>query len=200
MDESLLPPPEPPAKPFPWRAALAFFVPAAALAAGTGLQRWLDPFAGDPVIHWLFWSSGVGLILGVAARRKLAWAAWGLAAPWIVAVAVGGIASAVRPVREALADRREAACRAEGRLVCTLRDFTARCEKAQRHPRDARGLLGEPRTTSCAGQACTNQWLYVGPFRPEQHDGSGALACFVMTDAQGRGIRHWLMALEAPRD
>jgi hypothetical protein len=200
IDESLLPPPVKPSKPFPWRTALALFIPAAALAAGTGLQRWLEPLAGDPVLHWLAWSSAAGLVLGAASMRKLAWAAWGVAAPWLVAGAVGGITIAARPVREAMADRRESACRAEGRLVCTVRDFAARCEAAQKSPQEAAALLGKPRTSGCAGETCTSQWLYVGPFRPEQYYGPGALACFVMTDTQGRGIRHWLMAAEVPRD
>lgn len=201
--DELLPPPLPPAKPVPWRALLALFVPAAALAAGTGLQRLADGAgSADPVLHWLAWSSAAGLIVGAVAgalrKEKLLWSAWGLAAPWACAAVVAGVVLAVHPLREKLADRREAGCRAEGRTVCTLRDFTAHCASARANPPRARELLGEPRSSSCGGQGCTLKWLYAGPFRPDEYAGPGPLACFVLTDAQGRGVRHWLMVADPP--
>lgn len=200
--EELLPPPEPPRRPFPWRLFGALFVPAAALAAGTGLQRFLDADAPDPVLRWLAWSSACGVLVGAAVglfrKSKLGWSAYGLAAPWLTAAVVLGAMKGTRPLRESLADRREAACRAEGRKVCTVNDFSARCAQAQKDPAAAQSLLGEARSKSCNGQSCTMQWLYAGPFRPEQYPPAGALACFVMTDAQGHGLRHWFMTAEAP--
>lgn len=203
MSESphdLLPPPLPPSRPFPWAAISALFVPAAALAAGTGLQRLIEGPVTDPV-RWLLWSSAAGLLVGALAGlmlgQKLVWAAYGLATPWMAAGLVAGSTHLVRPLREKLADQREAACRAEGRAICTLRDFTRRCGEVRADPSRAKALLGEPRTSSCAGQGCTLKWLYPGPFRPEQY-GPGALACFVLTDPQGRGVRHWLMAFDLP--
>ena len=201
--EELLPPPLPPAKPAPWTALLAFFVPAAALAAGTGLQR---AFAGggtaDPVFNWLLWSSaaglGVGALCGALRGQKLLWSAYGLAAPWVCAALVAGTLRAVGPLREKLADGREARCRADGRPVCTVRDFTARCAQAQATPAQAKDLLGEPGSAECSAQGCTRKWLYGGPFRPEERAGRGTLACVALTDAQGRGVHHWLMAAEPP--
>lgn len=199
--EELLPPPLPPPRPAPWKALLALFVPASALAAGTGLQR-LAGGAADPVLHWLAWSSAAGLLIGalsgVFRGQRLLWGAYGLASPWLCAGLVAGALHGLRPLREALADQREARCRAEGRSVCTMRDFTARCAQAQANPAHAKDLLGDPRSADCGGPGCTRKWLYLGPFRPEEYTGPGALACFVLTDAEGRGVRHWLMAADPP--
>lgn len=195
----LLPPPLPERRPFPWRPVAALFVPAAALAAGTGLQRFAEGPAPDALLHWLYWSSASGLLIGalagLALRHKALWAGYGLAAPWIAVGLVSGAVRAVRPLRELAADRREAACRSEGRAVCTLNDFVARCGQVRAEPARAKALLGEPRTSSCGPQGCTSRWLYPGPFRPEQGTGAGE-ACFVQTDAQGRGVRHWLMPVD----
>ncbi len=92
--QELLPPPRPAAKPVPWRALLALFVPAAALAAGTGLQRLFESASSDPVLHWLAWSSGAGLVVGALAgllRRQMFWPAYGLVAPWLLAGLVWGL-------------------------------------------------------------------------------------------------------------
>ena len=201
--EELLPPPLPPARPTPWAALLALFVPAASLAAGTLLQRLVSgKESADPVLHWLAWSSAAGLVVGAFSGllrgKKLLWGAYGLASPWLCAGLVAGALHVVRPLREKLADGREESCRAEGRPVCTMREFTARCAQAQKSPAQAKELLGDPRSAGCSGQACTRKWLYLGPFRPEEYDGPGALACFLLTDAQGRGLRHWLMATDPP--
>ena len=201
--QELLPPALPAARPFPWRPLTALFVPAAALAAGTGLQRMVEWPVADPVLQWLAWSSVAGLLVGalagLALRRRLPWAAYGLLAPWIAAGLVAGAVHAVRPLREKVADQREAACRAEGRAVCTLQEFAGRCAQAHVEPRRANALLGEPRSSSCNAQGCTLKWLYPGPFRPEPSI-APAEACFVVTDAQGRGVRHWLMPSELPAD
>jgi len=200
--DELLPPPMPKAKPMPWRAIAALFVPAAGLAGGAGLQRLVDWPVPDPILQWLCWSTAagalIGAVTGLALKRKLLFAVYGAAAPWIAALLVGGVVRAVRPLRETLADQREASCRAEGRAVCTTQEFTVRCAQAHADPSEAKALLGEPRSQSCIGPACTLQWLYLGPFRPEQSMGPGGLACFLVTDAQGRGVRHWLMSVDPP--
>src|SRR5581483_8879389 len=71
--EELLPPPLTPARPMPWRAIAAVAVPAAALAGGVGLQRLLEGPTppGDPIVRWLLWSSGAGLLAGAVAGLLL---------------------------------------------------------------------------------------------------------------------------------
>ncbi|MCA1829759.1 MAG: hypothetical protein ABR567_00080 [Myxococcales bacterium] len=186
MDESLLPPPVEPARPFPWRLILALFVPAAALAGGTGLQRWLDPAASDPVLRWLAWSTAFGLavgaLVGLALRRRLVWAAYGVAAPWIAAGAVAAVTGVVRPVGELLADHREAACRAEGRSICSLSEFDAACAR-----RDV-ARLGPPHQSICAGASCTQRWVYRGPFRPEEPGFKGGLLCSIVDGSRSSMI------------
>lgn len=200
--EELLPPPLPPARPFPRRPLLALFVPAAALAAGTGLER-LNAAPGDALLHWLCWSSAAGLCIGALSGllfgRKLWWAAYGVAAPWLVPGLAAGSVRLAQPVRDLYADGEEAFCRARGRALCTAADFTARCAQAREDPARATSLLGDPRWSSCAAQGCVRRWLYPGPFRPEQSE-APALACFVLSDPQGRGLRHWVTATELPTD
>jgi hypothetical protein len=92
--QELLPPPRPAAKPVPWRALLALFVPAAALAGGTGLHRLFESGSGDPLLHWLAWSSGAGLAVGALAgllRRQMFWPAYGLVSPWLLAGLLWGL-------------------------------------------------------------------------------------------------------------
>ena len=170
---------------------LALFVPAAALAGGTGLQRWLDPTATDPVLHWLGWSSALGLfvgaLVGLVRRRKLLWSAYGLSAPWIAAGLVAGVIGAVRPVREWLADQRESACRAEGRSICSAREFDSACAR-----RDLK-LLGTPQQSICTGPSCTQRWVYRGPFRPDQPAVKGSYLCSIVD-----GTRSSIMAVADP--
>lgn len=87
--DDLLPPPLPEAKPVPWRAIALLFIPAAALAAGAGLQRLVELRTPDPVAQWLVWSTAagalVGALVGLALKRKLLWCVYGVAAPWIAA-------------------------------------------------------------------------------------------------------------------
>ena len=130
MDESLLPPALPEARPAPLGAILLFFVPAAALAAGVGLQRFIEgPVpTGDSLLRWLLWSTGAGLLRGLAAglvrRARYFWIAWGVLSPALATGAVLGAVKATLPLREWVADHREAACRAEGRKLCTFAEFT----------------------------------------------------------------------------
>ena len=206
MDD-LLPPPARPGRPMPWRALGALFVPAAALAAGTGLQRFFEgPIPpGDALLRWMLWSTGAGLLAGILGglalqKKKLFfffWAAYGAGAPWAVAGLVAGAVAAVRPVREGLADQREQACRASGRSVCTVPEFTAACAEASRDP--GRSSLREPQQKLCDTQGCTFRWVYPGPFRPETRTVPGALLCSVVADPAGKGVRYALIrASEIP--
>ncbi len=198
MDESLLPPPTPPRKPFPWRGLAIAFVPAAALAAGTGLSRWIDSAHGDVLLRWLVWSSGAGLIVGalfaVGLRPRFVWPLYGVVAPWVAAgLVVAGLRMAM-PLRERLADRREADCRGSGRKVCSGQEFRAACEAT-----DA-DRLGTPLQSRCGGGSCTHRWRYDGPFRPETIPSKTILMCSVVTDAKGKAVRTSMMALADPRE
>lgn len=180
MDESLLPPPARAERPFPWRASAALFVPAAALAAATGLQRWLEgpAPAGDALVRWLLYAGGAGLLLGAFTGllrcARLFWSAYGAASPWLVAGLVLAGTRAARPLRERLADHREIACRAEGRRLCTKREFEAACA---RHDRE---MLGPAQEAVGAVQ----RWHYRGPFRPEELPFRGALVCSIAGSAR----------------
>lgn len=197
--DDLLPPPEPPGRPAPWRALSLLLVPAAAFAAATGLQRLFDHGpAGDALVRWMLWATAAGAATGALAGRalgpRLLWTLYGLAAPWGVAALVLGGVQALRPVGEALADRREARCREAGRRLCTEQEFGAACAN------NDRALLGAPRSASCGPQGCTARWIYDGPFRPEISARTGAIVCNVVTDARGRPLRHLLFAQELPLD
>jgi hypothetical protein len=195
--EELLPPPEEPARPGPWRALAAFFVPAAALAAGVGLQRFFEgPLPpGDALLRWMNWSSGAGLavgaLVGLLWRKPFRWAAYGAVAPWAAAGLVGAAVAAARPVREALADHREKTCREAGRAVCSVPEFVAGCARSG-------AGLGEPQVKLCTDKGCTFRWIYPGPFRPDAYVAPGALLCSVVADAAGKGVRYALMPGDEP--
>jgi hypothetical protein len=181
----------------PWRALSALLVPSAALAAGVGLQRFFEGAqpAGDALLRWLLWSSGAGLVAGalagLALRGRILWIVYGLAAPWLAAGLVLAAFTATRPLREALADRREAACRSSGRAVCSEAEFVARCAEAAQGSGQA--ALGEPLQKLCDAQGCTFRWVYAGPFRSSTP--AEALLCSVVADPAGKGVRYALLPL-----
>jgi hypothetical protein len=185
----LLPPPKLAPRAVPWRVLLAFLLPAAALAAGTGLQRVLEgPIpAGDATLRWLEWACGagtlLGLVTGVVRRQWYSWTLYGAAAPWVVAGIVAAGVHVAHPVREMVADRREAACRSQGRTICTVREFRASCEKG------LASALGQPRSKTCGGESCTSHWLYTGPFRPDNYVAPGSILCSIVTRPDGQLAR-----------
>jgi hypothetical protein len=189
----LLPPERPAGRPFPWCASLIFFLPAAALAAGTGLQRILEGALppGDALFRWPLWCAGAGVALGgvcAVARRGAGWLPYGAISPLFAVALVALGVRAARPVREWLADRREADCRDSGRATCTAQEFRARCAAG-----DA-GSLGPPRSKSCGDGTCTSRWLYDGPFRPDDHVAQGSLLCSVVTDRSGKLSRSFVFS------
>ena len=197
MDSGLLPAPDQPARPPPWRTLCALLVPAAGLAAGVGLQRLLEgpePM-GDALLRWLLLSCAAGLLAGLAAgaalptRRagRLAWAAWGAVSPLATAALVLGAVAAARPVRDLFARRSEARCRASGRALCTPREFREACRAG------ARDRLGSAIHEACAAGGCTRRWLYPGPWTPDDYVAPGSLVCSVVTDPAGRPVRTALL-------
>jgi hypothetical protein len=202
-----LPPPPPPQRKlgdqFPWRPCAAALVPTAALAAAAGLQRWLEgPFPpGDPLARWLLLGSVLGALAGAAAglalgrglRGKLLWLAWGASAPWLLALGTLGVARAVRPLRDAVAARRVATCRASGRSACSLAEFTRGCREAGAAPAGARELgrklLGPAAQELCDAAGCTDRYRYEGPWTPDNWMAPGAVVCSVVSDPQGKGAR-----------
>jgi hypothetical protein len=194
VDESLLPPPEAPARPFPWRAAALILVPAAALAAGTGISYLAGAAQGDALVRWLQGSSLIGLLLGaacgaVSGNRRLLWALHGALSPWLVAGLVLAGVRVSEPLREAWADRAEAQCRAAGRAACTAQEFRSACERVDR------ALLGSPAQSFCRDGSCTFRWTYAGPFRPEAIPERTRLLCSIVTDAAGNGVRSSVIAV-----
>ena len=143
--------------------------------------------AGDALLRWICWSSGAGVLLGLVAgllrHQRLVWAAYGAAAPWLTAALMLGALRATKPVREMVADRHEAACRANGRAICTVREFRTHCERG-----DA-ASLGAPRAKTCGASTCTSRWLYTGPFRPDNYVAPGSLLCSMVVDTQGKLAR-----------
>jgi hypothetical protein len=198
MDSSLLPEERSAPRPHPWRSLLLLAIPAAALAAGVGLQRIAEaaPEAGDPLLRWLCWSSAVGLLAGGlaglararGAGARLGWTAYGALAPWLVAGAVLGFVQAVRPIRWAVSERAVARCRKSGRALCSLTEFQSACAAG------ARETLGPPLQQHCGAEGCSLRWRYAGPWTPENYVAPGAVLCSVVTDAAGHPQRHALLA------
>lgn len=194
MDESLLPPPEADARPFPWRAVALIVVPAAALAAGTGISYVAGAVRGDMLLRWLQGSSALGLLLGAACgaifrKRRLLWALHGALSPWLVAALVLAGVRVSQPLREALADRREVQCRAAGRGTCTVQEFRSACDRVDR------ALLGPPAHSVCRDGSCTWRWTYAGPFRPDTMAPRTRLLCSIVADASGNRVRSSVVAV-----
>jgi len=195
-------------RPLPWRPLSAVLVPFAGLAAGVGLQRWLEgpAPAGDALLRWVWISSGAGLLIGAGfgmalARRALAralWAAWGLLGPWAVTGLVAASVPAVLPIRELVAEQRRAACLADGRAICTAAGFEASCRAAAEADPVARAAalsrLGTPWQKICGGGGCTSRWTYEGPWGVDDHVVPGPQLCSVVADPAGRGVRFALLA------
>jgi hypothetical protein len=201
---------EPP-RPLPWRKLAALFVPAAALAAGVGLQLVFEGPRpeGDSLLRWLCWSSGAGLAIGAAAgaltfRRpalRAAWAFFGAASPWALAGLALLAGEAAQPLGAALARNRVERCR-ETRAVCSAAGFRAGCAAAAAKGPGAleRGIaaLGAPAQRHCGATGCTYRWVYDGPWMPDEAGATGTLWCSVVTDAAGAGLRSALVAGPPP--
>jgi len=205
-------PPRAPGRPLPWRPLAAVLVPCAALALGVGLQRAFEgPLpTGDALWRWLWVSSGVGLLLGLAAglvlavRRlsRLLWACWGLASPWALAGLTLLAVRGARPLREQLAQAKVARCRAEGRSSCTSAEFRAACSGATLGPSArARGMarLGAPAQELCGDSGCTFRWVFEGPWLLDDYVEPGALWCSVVAAPDGRGLRATVLPGTEPK-
>ena len=204
LDPALLAEAQPaPAEPFPWRAVAMVLVPALALAAGSLWARLLDgpQPTGDATLRWLLLCAGAGLVAGAVAGLliskttggRLVWAAWGLAAPGLLAGLVVGTGVAVRPAREWVAARGVERCRVT-RPVCTPREFRDACAKAAVNKAGARqraaAVFGGPGAELCYPAGCTGRWLYTGPWLPDDYVAPGSMLCSVVFDAEGRGLRY----------
>ena len=196
MDESLLPPEAGEQRPFPWRGVAAAIVPFAALAAGSGLSRALDPPQADTVLRWLFWSGAAGLLLGstcgLLLGRAWRWLLYGPLSAFAVVALVAGAVRASLPAREWLADRAEAHCRREGRAICSVHQFDLACASGDR------ATLGPPAQTLCIDHGCTYRWTYAGPFRPGTVQARTLLLCSLTVDGQGAPQRSTVMAIAIP--
>ena len=197
---------EPP-RPLPWRKLAALFVPAAALAAGVGLQFVVEGPRpeGDALLRWLCWSSGAGLAIGAAAgalacggpARGAAWAFFGAVSPWALAGLALLAGEAAQPLCAALARKRVERCR-ETSAICSAVAFRTGCAAAAKAPGSLeRGsaVLGPPAQRLCGATGCTYRWVYAGPRMPDE---PGALWCSVVTDASGAGLRSALVAEPPP--
>jgi hypothetical protein len=182
----------------PWRVLAALLAPVAALGGSAGLWRWIDgPVPqGDSVLRWLWLASALGLLLcGVAglwlaarASGRALWAAWGAAGPWAAAALALFAVRAVRPLRDAVAARQEASCRARGRTACTLNEFLTHCRSAGQPGGDWRAL-GPPSQELCGPDGCTRRFVYAGPWTPDNWVMPGSLICSVVADARGAPVR-----------
>ncbi len=186
----------------PWRTLCAFLIPAAALAAGVGLQQFAEgPVpTGDALWRWLCFSSAAGLPLGFGAglslsrRRKgrAIWALYGAASPFATAALVLGVVAAVRPLRDMFARRGEARCLESGRALCSLRAFNEACAAG------SRDQLGAPLHEACAEDGCARRWLYQGPWTPDNYVAPGSVICSIVTGSSGQPLRHATLAGTEP--
>lgn len=214
LDPGLLAESTPPASaPVPWRAVALFFIPAAAVAGGRGLQ-WLlegpEP-GGDHLARWLLYSAAAGLLIGALAGTlltktlggRLVWACWGVVSPLVLALSVTLGATAARPFRDWRASVGEAKCR-KTRTLCQTREFRAACAEAGRPLPQTREralqVLGPPVFERCDGAGCTLRWSYAGPWTPDDWVAPGSILCSVVTDAAGQGVRSTVQPGDEPRD
>jgi hypothetical protein len=192
----------PPARPFPSRAVALLLVPAAALAAGSLISRFIDGQKpeGDAAFRWLVWCAASGVLTGALAGAlisktaggRLVWTLWGFAAPGVIAGLVVGATVALHPAREWMAARGVAKCR-QTRHLCTAREFREACAKAAVNEPGARqravNLFDNPGTELCYPAGCTGRWSYIGPWQPDDYVAPGSLLCSVVFDSEGRGLR-----------
>ena len=150
-------------RPLPWRTLAIFFVPFAALAAATGMQRGFEGSArsGDPLLRWLLFASvaglfvgGItGLVLGRTRGGRYGWTLLGIVGPWFATVVVTGVLLGARNVEERWATHQLRECHASGRAFCKEAEFRGACAAAASRDfgvRDAaRRLLGVPSRKKC---------------------------------------------------
>jgi hypothetical protein len=191
-------------RPLPWRTLAIFVVPFAALAAATGLQRWLEGPTprGDALLRWLVFASVAGLLVGgitglVLGRSRLeryGWTALGVVGPWLATVVVTGVLLGAHNVQERWAQHQLRECRASGRALCRQAEFQGACAgAASRDPalRDAsRRSLGVPSSKKCDRGWCESRWSYDGPWGSEE--AATMQVCSVTTDTAGHFGR-WMM-------
>ena len=199
-----------PARPLPWRMLAVFFVPFAALAAATGLQRWFEGPApsGDALLRWLLFASvagslvgGVtGVVLGRNRGERYGWTALGVVGPWVVTIAVTGVLLGVRSGQERWALHQLRECRASGRAFCRQSEFRGACAAAASLDfaiRDsALRRLGVPLRKECNQIRCESRWSYDGPWGAEEE--AVRQFCSVVTDPAGHRPRWMLLADEEP--
>jgi hypothetical protein len=194
------------APPLPWRTLAIFFVPFAALAAATGLQRWFEGSArsGDPLLRWLLFASvaglfvgGItGLVLGRTRSERYGWTLLGVTGPWLATVVVTGVLLGAQNVQERWATHQLGKCHASGRAFCKQAEFRGACAAAASRDfavRDAaRRRLGVPSGKKCDRARCESQWSYDGPWGAEES--TATQVCSLITDAAGNGARSMMLA------
>jgi hypothetical protein len=193
-------------RPLPWRTLAIFFVPFAALAAATGLQRWFEGSArsGDPLLRWLLFASAAGLLVGgitglVIGRtrgERYGWTVLGVVGPWLATVVVTGVLLGARNVEERWATHQLRECHASGRAFCKQAEFRGACAAAASREfgvRDAaRRRLGVPSRKKCDQARCESQWSYDGPWSAEES--TTTQVCSLITDATGNSARSMMLA------
>jgi len=194
--------------PLPWRTLAIFFVPFAALAAATGLQRFFEgpAPAGDAQLRWLLFASVAGLliggvtalVLGRTRRERYGWAALGVVGPWFVTVVATGLLLAAHKVEDRWALHELRACHASGRAICRSAEFRGACASAASRDFGVRAAalrtLGTPLKKDCNQVRCESRWSYDGPWGAEEP--SARQTCSIITDPAGHGARWMLLADE----